>query len=406
MIYFADILKKLKYFNISIFELDLKATNIPREMSVKHIMIRDLEPQYNAEYIANYFWKKEIAKVSSVTIIPYILDGKILGIAYIEFDSFCETEAAAEFIYNMTGVVGYMIGHAEPEEENIWVLEPNTHNEGHLCVGEYTTTFMPDFFETYEDANYHLCSQEEFHEKYPIKGLKNNRYTVDEAISYLWVLNLQWEQETDPEKKRQIAIEIYEIDTATKLHISWENNSIAPFTVEYSEELNDIFGELGEAEWRDFMSWQTSLPRPQRETNEWHFQAQEMPFPPPPGLQRREVAMSVDEYHILHSEKPPRAEYDEETYCMDDEESKEFDCRYPIRGLDGVYYSFEGALEHLWVLNQDWDYTEDKAEKIRIEKEIDHFEIQMQKYIATQDNNLELVESCIKISREIAGEAW
>lgn len=366
--------------------INRKPSRIPREMSIKRIMIRDLEPQYNAEYIANYFWSKEIAKVSSITIIPYILDGKILGIAYIDFDSFCESEAAKDFIWHMTGVVGYMTGHAEPEEDNIWVLEPNTHNEGDLCVGEYTTHFMPDFFKTFEDADDHLCSEEDLCSKYPIKGLKNYRYTVDEAISYLWVLNLQWEQETDPEKKQQIAAEIYQVDSATKLYLMAEHDITAPVTVKYSEELTDVFGELGEKEWRDFMSWQMSLPAPRRETNEHHFHSYEISLPPPPGLQRREVAMSVDEYH------------------MDDEETEEFDRRYPIRDSNGVYYSFEGALEHLWVLNQDWDYTEDAAEKIRIEKEIDYFETETQKYIA--ERNIEEAKVCIEIAQRLVGEAW
>lgn len=376
-------------------------------MSVKRIMIRDLEPQYNAEYIANYFWNKKIAKVSSVTIIPYILDGNILGIAYIDFDSFCESEVARKFVKDMTICDGMMIGHAEPEEDNIWVLEHSTHNEGVFCVGEYTTSFMSDFYEKYEDADHHLCSEEELYDKYPIKGLKNNRYTVDEAISYLWVLNLQWEQEIDPEKKQQIAEEIYELDSATKLYLMAEHDNIAPVTVEYSEELTDIFGELGENEWRDFMSWQMSLRVPRRETNKFHFHSNEIPLPPIPGLQRREVAMSVDEYHILQAENPYQSEDDEETYCMDDEEAEDFDRRYPIRGLDCVYYSFEGALEHLWVLNKKYDDTKDVAKKSRIEKEIKHFENQMQKYATSQDTNLKWVENCIKqFSREIAGEAW
>jgi len=375
-------------------------------MSIDRIMIRDLKPQYNAEYIANYFWKKEIAKVSSVTIIPHILNGKILGIAYIVFDSFCETDAAKDFVWHMTGVDLYMIGHAEPEEDNIWLLEPSDHY-GNFYVGEYTTIFMPDFFEKYEDADSHLCSEDkDLCNRYPIKGLHNNRYTVDEAISYLWVLNLQWEQETDPEKKRKIAAEIYQVDSATKLYLMAEHDMSVPITIEYSEALCDIFGELGEKEWSDFVSWQSSLPAPQRETNEWHFHSQEISLPPPPGLQRREVAMSVDEYHILQSDacSSTRQSDDEEAYCMDDEEAEEFDRRYPIRGLDGVYYDFEGALEHLWVLNQDWDYTEDAAEKSRIEKEIEYFERETQKYIA--DRNIEEAKVCIENAQRLVGEAW
>ena len=129
-------------------------------MSINRIMIKNIESQYNAEYIANYFWTNEIAKVSSITLIPYILNEKILQIAYIEIDSFCDTEAASVFIYNMTEVETYIISHAEPLEANIWVLEHNTHNEGELCVGNFTTKFQADFFQTYEDADDYLCSEE------------------------------------------------------------------------------------------------------------------------------------------------------------------------------------------------------------------------------------------------------
>ena len=264
-------------------------------MTIKHIMIKDLHPLYNAEYIANYFWKKEIAKVSSITILPYIIGGNILGIAYITFDSFCDSEAAKDFIYHMTGVSGYLIQHSDAEENNYWVLEPNTHNKGCLNVGDFTTNFMPEFFETQEDVNDYICGEDDLQCKYPIKDLKNNRYTVDEALSYLWLLNLQWEQETDPKKKREIAEQLYDIDSATKFHLMKENNEMNPMTIKYSEELIDVFGELGEIEWKNFLSWQSSPPSSRNEMIGTNFLAKS-----PPGLMRREVATSVDEWKSFH----------------------------------------------------------------------------------------------------------
>jgi hypothetical protein len=220
-------------------------------MFAKRIMIRDLESQYNAEYIANVFWSKCIARVSSITLIPYIIDDKITNTAYVEIDSFCETEEGRNCAKALTLCDGMMFGHAVPEEENIWVFEPNTHYQGELCVGSFTTKFAADFFEPKEAKS-----------------------------------------------------------------------------------------------------------------------------------------QQVDE--------------DEESYCMDEEEAEEFERRYPIRGLDGVYYDFEGALEHLWVLNEECDDTEDSEKRTRIEKELMHFETQIQKYYIEQNSNLKLVESCLKISREMA----
>jgi hypothetical protein len=121
-------------------------SKVPREMSVNRIMISNIDPKYTAEYIANVFWRKDIGKVSSITLLPQIDGGEVSNIAYITFGSFCDSKSAKHFITDMTGVEGYMCGHNDPEEDNIWVLEPNTHHHGELCVGEFTTKFTDDFF--------------------------------------------------------------------------------------------------------------------------------------------------------------------------------------------------------------------------------------------------------------------
>ena len=141
--------KKLKYLLIiKIIILLLRPYQLPREMSAKNIMITDIKPQFTAEYIANLLWKREIAKVSSITFIPQIQHGVISHIAYINIDSFCETESAYDFIHNMS--TGYFIFcHNESDvdnPDNLWILEKNTHNSGNLYVGPYTTAFAADFF--------------------------------------------------------------------------------------------------------------------------------------------------------------------------------------------------------------------------------------------------------------------
>ena len=189
-------------------------------------MIRGLENQYNAEYIANYFWKNEIAKVSSVTILPYILDGIISNIAYIEIDNYCESESAAEFIRNITGVVPYMVAHAEPEEENIWILEHNTHNDGVLCVGNFTTMFSQDFFEV-KDKNSKKSYEDKVPYKGEIKGLKNDYYDLEEAWSHLIYLNDSWDTAVNDIERCQIAKAIHHFEIEIQKHIATEENKRA-----------------------------------------------------------------------------------------------------------------------------------------------------------------------------------
>jgi hypothetical protein len=116
-------------------------------------MIGSVNPKYNADYIANVFWRKDIGKVSSITLIPQIVDSEVLNTAYITFSSFCASETARDFVSRFNGIRGvFIFYHAHPEHDNVWLLEPNTHYYGELCVGEYTTKFTDDFFSSYSSS--------------------------------------------------------------------------------------------------------------------------------------------------------------------------------------------------------------------------------------------------------------
>ena len=117
-------------------------------MSATNIMISDIKSQFTSEYIANVLWKREIAKVSSITLIPQIKNEEISYIAYIDIDSFCDTEVAYDFVCHMSAD-NFAFCHNESDMENtdnFWIVEKNTHNSGNLHVGSYTTAFMPHFF--------------------------------------------------------------------------------------------------------------------------------------------------------------------------------------------------------------------------------------------------------------------
>jgi len=159
-------------------------------MSASHIVILNVEPKFNAHYIADFFWRKEIGKVSSITLLPKIDSGVLSSVAYVYFDSFCETEAAYEFIDAMKSDA-YMISHNDSDpENNIWVLEKNTHHSGELCVGVYTTAFMPDYFESFTTGDPSFLGKiTDLNCQHHIVGLDSHPYDVDEALSHLWLLN-------------------------------------------------------------------------------------------------------------------------------------------------------------------------------------------------------------------------
>ena len=162
--------------------------------AIYSIMIQDIDMQYTAEYIASAFWKKEIAKISLITLIPQINNQVISNMAYITIDTYCETEAAHSFIEQLNHHGRYRF------EDEPWIVQENTHNAGSLFAGPYTTMFMEDFFNQSEDQKEdqeeteYICDEEEWEEfrlRRPIKGLTNDYYTEEEALEYLALLKEQ-----------------------------------------------------------------------------------------------------------------------------------------------------------------------------------------------------------------------
>lgn len=169
-----------------------RAYQVFKTMSVKSVMINCVESQYTQEYIANVFWRQHIAKVSSITLIPYLKNGEIYSIAYIAIDQWCDSEAAYNFIQRLKDpsrearIVHY--------DDEWWPVEINTHNNGDIYVGAYTLAFMSDYFvrdEQVEDDATAPCTEVDdkewydFDPEHPIQGLSGERYTVEEAETHV-----------------------------------------------------------------------------------------------------------------------------------------------------------------------------------------------------------------------------
>ena len=122
-------------------------------MSVNSLMIANVESQYTAEYIANVLWNQSLAKASSITLIPYLKETEILQMAYIEIDHWCDTEVAYNFLQRLKVPEGESrLVHLA---DKWWPVHINSHNNGRLLVGIYTTTFSDSYF-----TKTNICDEE------------------------------------------------------------------------------------------------------------------------------------------------------------------------------------------------------------------------------------------------------
>lgn len=202
---------------------------------INSLMIPCVESQYTQEYIANVLWSQHIAKVSSITLIPYIKNSEIYSIAYIAIAEWCDTEAAYNFITRLKNPnrEARIVHHSD----DWWAVHLNNHNDGNLNVGSYTVDFASDYFQRdiqcddqvtapcTDDEEEYICDEEEwqeFLEKRPIKGLGNDYYTVEEALEHLWVLNGMFsrvEQENPvPKKFYELLNEINHFESELRIH--------------------------------------------------------------------------------------------------------------------------------------------------------------------------------------------
>lgn len=180
-------------------------------------MINCIEIQYTQEYIANVFWRQDIAKVSSITLIPYIKNSEMYSIAYINIDEWCETEAAYNFIKRLKSVEkeARLVYH----EDSWWPIQINTHNNGELSVGDYTVSFESDYWVKNEVSSVSCSNAEDEH---PIKGLNGEYYTVEEAsqrLSELDVtLGLMDDERPSSSAYRELCNEINQLSNELRIH--------------------------------------------------------------------------------------------------------------------------------------------------------------------------------------------
>jgi hypothetical protein len=194
-------------------------------MSIKNIMITNVNTQYTAEYIANALLKKTIAKVSSITLIPQITNGEISNIAYVDIDTYCDTEAAYEFISKLKSEFFKFCHDDTYKHYNLWIIQKNIHNSGGLCVGTYTTKFthFNELDNISMDTNYDNEWQEFINER-PIQGLGFDCYSVSEANEHLELLNQKLYTTASEYDILKIQEEIDHLENELRFQFSLENS--------------------------------------------------------------------------------------------------------------------------------------------------------------------------------------
>ena len=143
-------------------------------MSINSLMIPCVESQYTQEYIANVFWRQHIAKVSSITLIPYLKNGEIYNIAYITIYNWCDSEAAYNFIHRVQNP--YKEARIVHHDDNWWPIQLNTHNNGDIKVGTYTVDFDSSYFKKVE---------------YDTDSCSDYEFSIDEQIDFETELRIQ-----------------------------------------------------------------------------------------------------------------------------------------------------------------------------------------------------------------------
>jgi len=114
-------------------------------MSIKSFTIPSVELKYTSEYIATKLWKLEIAKVDCITMIPYLRDNEVFNLAYVYIESWCDSEAAFNFINSLKDFTKETrLFH---NSDDWWSIEMNTHNSGNINLYSYTKKFNNYFFE-------------------------------------------------------------------------------------------------------------------------------------------------------------------------------------------------------------------------------------------------------------------
>ena len=111
-------------------------------MSIENIMIPIVDAKYTQQHIADVFWKQQILKVSSITLLPFT--NKKYCKAYIKVAEWCENEAANLVIRGLRNPnnVETLINHDNNQYWKVVDCDIKMENQ----FPDYICHFVPSYF--------------------------------------------------------------------------------------------------------------------------------------------------------------------------------------------------------------------------------------------------------------------
>ena len=151
--------------------------------SINSLMISCVELQYDHQYIADIFWKQHIAKVSKVTLVPYLKNNEIYNIAYIRIGEWCNNIISGNFVSRLNEPLKEV--RLIYESDYWWLIEINTHNNGDINVGDYTVKFTDEYFENFTNKLLYDTEQDtdDVLEQYDIDLMESGKKAEQEFLT-------------------------------------------------------------------------------------------------------------------------------------------------------------------------------------------------------------------------------
>jgi hypothetical protein len=113
-------------------------------MSIRSFVIKSVEANIRANYIADVLYKQNIAKVSTISLIPYLKSDTVFQTAYITVAEWEDSESAYEFIQQLKYFKEDIpLVH---QNNNWWSVTINNHNSGDMNLYTYSTLFPQNYF--------------------------------------------------------------------------------------------------------------------------------------------------------------------------------------------------------------------------------------------------------------------
>ena len=109
--------------------------------TIKSLFIQCIDTDYDADYIINAFYCKDIATISRITLLPFNTKTGVYNKAYLDIAEWHETEAAYEFVNMLKSKIPQSrIEHHSTDDNWCWLVGINTKEiPSNSILAFYTT---------------------------------------------------------------------------------------------------------------------------------------------------------------------------------------------------------------------------------------------------------------------------